>query len=91
MKTLTKNGIVFKGGKRYLSLVENNDLFQVYPMDEAVKLSKKMAVTKFDESIELSYHLNIKQKHTIRDVVVLPHSIGKVVRVGGSWTENRVG
>lgn len=81
MKNLTKNGIVFKGGKRYLSLVENNDLFQVYPMDEAVKLSKKMAVTKFDESIELSYHLNIKQKHTIRDVVVLPHSIGKEVRV----------
>jgi large subunit ribosomal protein L1 len=81
MKKLIKNGVEFKGGKRYLSLIEKNDLFKTYGFDEACKVVKVTANAKFDESIDLSYKLNIKQKHTIRDVVVLPHSIGKVVRV----------
>lgn len=81
MKRLVKNGVEFKGGKRYLSLIEKNDLFKMYGFDEACKIVKEIATAKFEESINLSYKLNIKQKHTIRDVVVLPHSIGKVVRV----------
>ncbi len=81
MKNLIKNGVAFKGGKRYLSLIENNDLFKSYPFEEACKVVKNIATAKFDESIDLSYKLNIKQKHTIRDVVVLPHSIGKTIRV----------
>jgi large subunit ribosomal protein L1 len=81
MKVLKKNNIVYKGGKRYLSAIEKNDLIQNYGMDDAVKLVKQVATAKFDETIELSYHLNIKQKHNIRDVVILPHSIGKEVRV----------
>jgi large subunit ribosomal protein L1 len=81
MKSLKKNGIVYKGGKRYLSLIEKNDLAQLHSLEEGTKLAKEIAVAKFDESVDLSYKLNIKQKHTIRDVVVLPHSIGKKVRV----------
>lgn len=81
MKTLTKGGITYKGGKRYLSLIEKNDLSKAYSLDDGCKLIQQMAVAKFDESIDMSYKLNIKQKHTIRDVVVLPHSIGKNVRV----------
>lgn len=81
MKKLVKNGVEFKGGKRYLSLIETNDLFKSYAFDEACKVVKDIANAKFNESIDLSYKLNIKQKHTIRDVVVLPHSIGKTVRV----------
>jgi large subunit ribosomal protein L1 len=81
MKTLVKNGIEHKGSKRYISAVEKVDTQQLYPFEEACKVVKQTAIAKFDESIDLSYKLNIKQKHTIRDVVVLPHSIGKVVRV----------
>jgi large subunit ribosomal protein L1 len=81
MKNLVKNGVSFKGGKRYLSLIEKNDLFKLYPFEEACRVAKSVANAKFDESIDLSYKLNIKQKHTIRDVVVLPHSIGKNIRV----------
>jgi len=81
MKTLVKDGVVYKGGKRYLSLIEKNDLSRLYGFEEACKLVKEMATAKFDESIELSYKLNIKQKHTIRDVVVLPHSTGKQIKV----------
>jgi large subunit ribosomal protein L1 len=81
MKTLTKNGILYKGGKRYLSAIEKNDLTRAYTIEEACKVIKDIATAKFDESIDMSYKLNIKQKHNIRDVVVLPHSIGKAVKV----------
>ncbi len=81
MKTLSKNGVVYKGGKRFLTLIEKNDLTPLYGLEDASKVVKNIATAKFDESIDMSYKLNIKQKHTIRDVVVLPHSIGKVVRV----------
>jgi len=81
MKVLKKGGIVYKGFKRYLSLVEKYDLAKVYPVEEACALVKELATAKFDEPIRLSYHLNIKQKHTIRDMLVMPHSIGKQVRV----------
>lgn len=81
MKKLVKDGVEFKGGKRYLTTIETNDLFKSYSFDEACKMVKVTANAKFDESIDLSYKLNIKQKHTIRDVVILPHSTGKVVRV----------
>ena len=81
MKSLLKNGITYKGGKRYLSLIEKFDLTQVYSAEEAVKTVKGLSTAKFDESIDLTYKLNIKQKHTIRDVLVMPNSVGKQVRV----------
>ncbi|MGC8764609.1 MAG: 50S ribosomal protein L1 [Brevinematia bacterium] len=81
MKVLVKNNVVYKGGKRILSLIEKFDLEKFYPLDEACKLVKETATAKFDETIELSYKLNIKQKHNIRDVVLLPHSTGKQCRV----------
>ena len=81
MKTLVKNKVAYKGGKRYLGLIEKNDLVKAYPLEDACKVVKSLATAKFDESIDMSYHLNIKQKHNIRDVVVLPHSTGKNVRV----------
>ena len=81
MKTIAKNGIEYKGGKRYLSMIEKMDLQKDYAFEEACKVVKDTATAKFDESIDMSYKLNIKQKHTIRDVVILPHSTGKNVRV----------
>ncbi len=81
MKVLVKNKIVYKGGKRLLSLMEKFDLEKLYSLEEACKLVKETATAKFDETIELSYKLNIKQKHNIRDVVLLPHSTGKQCRV----------
>lgn len=81
MKTLVKNGITFKGGKKYLLAIEKNDLEKAYSIEEACKVVKNIATANFDESIDMSYKLNIKQKHTIRDVVILPHSLGKEVRV----------
>lgn len=33
-----------------------------------------MAFAKFDETVEIAIHLNLKGKHTVRDTLVLPHS-----------------
>ena len=81
MKSIVKNGIVYKGTKRYLELLQKYDRNRLYPADEAAAKVLDLATAKFDESIELSYKLNIKQKHNIRDVLVLPHTVGKEKRV----------
>ncbi len=81
MKTIVKNGVKYKGPRRRLALIEKFDINAVVPLEDAVKTVGEMATAKFDETIELCYKLNIKQKHTIRDVLVMPHSVGKEKRV----------
>lgn len=39
-----------------------------------MELVKAMAFAKFDETVEIAIHLNLKGKHTVRDTLVLPHS-----------------
>lgn len=51
---------------------------------EAVKLVKKNAVAKFDETIEISMNLNIdttQSDQQVRGMIALPHGTGKAVRV----------
>ncbi|MGL4676189.1 MAG: 50S ribosomal protein L1 [Brevinema sp.] len=81
MGTLIHDGIRYKGSKRKLENIKKFDLTQAYSLDEAVKVTKELANAKFDETIELHYNLNIKQKHSIRDTLVMPHNIGKDVKV----------
>jgi large subunit ribosomal protein L1 len=50
---------------------------ETYSLEKAVELVKEMAYAKFDETVEVSMKLNIKSKHTIRDVMALPHLFGK--------------
>ena len=64
-------------GKKYRASVEKVDHLQTYPLEKAVDLVKEMAYAKFDETVEVSMKLNIKSKHTIRDVLALPHLFGK--------------
>ena len=42
-----------------------------------MELVKELAYAKFDETVEVSMKLNIKSKHTIRDVMAFPHLFGK--------------
>ena len=49
-----------------------------------VKLVKQTARAKFDETIVISSHLGVDPRHSdqlVRGTVVLPHGIGKTVRV----------
>src|SRR5712691_813759 len=55
-----------------------------YSLDEAIGLIKDMPAAKFDESVDLSFRLGVDPKHAdqmVRGAVVLPHGIGKTVRV----------
>lgn len=71
-------------GKRYLEAIKQLDRDKNYSLAEAVSLAKKMANTKFDETIEMHVRLGIDPRHSeqqIRSTVLLPHGLGKTVRV----------
>lgn len=73
-----------KRGKKYLEAVAKIDNDQLYEPDEAVKLIKETVTTKFDPTVEVHLRLGVdprKADQMIRDVVVLPHGLGKTVRV----------
>jgi large subunit ribosomal protein L1 len=55
-----------------------------YSVEEAVEILKKLPGAKFDETVNLSLRLGVDPKHAdqmVRGAVVLPHGIGKTVRV----------
>ncbi len=68
-------------GKKYRAAAEKIDHEEQYPIEKAVELVKSLAYAKFDETVEVSMKLNIKSKHTIRDVMALPHRFGKEKKI----------
>lgn len=72
-----------KHGKKYRAAVEKiGD--NLYSPEEAIKLAKETAPAKFDETVELHMRLGIDPRHSdqqIRTTVILPHGLGKTVRV----------
>jgi len=55
-----------------------------YKLAEAAELIKKTHHTKFNETVELAINLGVDPKHSdqvVRGTVVLPHGLGKTVRV----------
>src|SRR3989440_8266745 len=55
-----------------------------YKLGEAAELLKKTHHTKFNETVELAINLGVDPKHSdqvVRGTVVLPHGLGKSVRV----------
>jgi large subunit ribosomal protein L1 len=55
-----------------------------YKLAEATELVKKTHHTKFNETVELAINLGVDPKHSdqvVRGTVVLPHGLGKAVRV----------
>jgi large subunit ribosomal protein L1 len=55
-----------------------------YKLAEAAELIKKAHHTKFNETVELAINLGVDPKHSdqvVRGTVVLPHGLGKTVRV----------
>lgn len=60
------------------------DRTKLYTVDEAVKLVKTNATTKFDESVDLAVNLGVDPKHAdqqVRGMTELPHGTGKTLRV----------
>ncbi len=60
------------------------DRAKSYTVAEAMEIVKKAPAAKFDESVDLSLRLGVDPKHAdqmVRGAIVLPHGIGKAVRV----------
>ena len=73
-----------KRGKKYVEAAKAVDRSTLYDTDEAISLVKKLAVAKFDETIEAHIRTGCDGRHAdqqIRGAVVLPHGTGKQVRV----------
>ena len=51
-----------KVSKRYKSIVKSSKEEKIVDLEEAIKKVKKNCTTKFDESIDVSFSLNLKQK-----------------------------
>lgn len=71
-------------GKKYAQATAKVDRNKRYTLEEALALVKETAVRKFDESVDLSVKLGVDPRHAdqmVRGAVVLPHGIGKKVRV----------
>jgi len=73
-----------KTAKRLQKIREGIDRSRLYSLDEAVVLVKERAVTRFDETIEVSMNLGVDARHAdqmVRGVVNLPNGTGRTVRV----------
>ena len=70
--------------KKHISAKEKVDRAKQYDIQEAVDLIKKLTHVKFDETVEMAINLGVdprKSEQMVRGSVVLPHGLGKTVRV----------
>ena len=73
-----------KHGKKYQESIKSLEQNKTYTPLEAIELTKKTSYTKFDESLELHLHMGLDPRHAdqqIRGVVLLPHGLGKKIRI----------
>jgi large subunit ribosomal protein L1 len=73
-----------KQGKKYLNALEKVTVGKNYLVTEAFTLLPEISYAKFDETVEAVFNLGVDPKHAdqmVRGAVVLPHGIGKAVRV----------
>jgi len=73
-----------KHGKNYREAFDKVDRSKKYTPLEAVTLAKELAYAKFDETLEIHVRLGVDPRHAdqiVRDLVNLPHGLGKTVRV----------
>ena len=73
-----------KRGKKYTEAAKSVDRATLYEPADAIATVKKLAVAKFDESVELHIRTGCDGRHAdqqVRGAVVLPHGTGKTVRV----------
>ena len=73
-----------KHGKKYKAALAKVDLEKEYSVRDAIELAKDTSITKFDSTVEVHMRTALDPRQSdqqVRDVVVLPHGLGKTVRV----------
>ncbi len=71
-------------GKKMKAVKEKIEKIKEYSLEEAIRIVKESSYTKFDESVDLAFNLGIDPKKSdqmVKGSVVLPHGIGKKVKV----------
>jgi len=79
--------------KRYKKLPEKTKELKGETIDKLLSLVKKNCTTKFDESIDLNFQINNKQKKSeinLRTVVNLPGGSGKTLKVAAICEESKI-
>ena len=70
--------------KRLEKIYKEVDIEKYYDISDAIKLVKTNANTKFNESIDIAFNLNVDPKYQdqfIREVVQMPEGLGKKIKV----------
>jgi large subunit ribosomal protein L1 len=73
-----------KHGKKYLAAAAKVNIDQLYEPRAAMALVRETSATKFDSTVEVHIRTGLDPRQAdqqVRDVVVLPHGLGKTVRV----------
>ena len=73
-----------KHGKKYNEAVSKGDADKLYDPKEALALVKETSYAKFDASVEVHMRMGLDPRQAdqqLRDVVILPHGLGKTIRV----------
>ncbi len=71
-------------GKSYRARLEKVDRDRRYTLEEGLRLVRETARVKFDETVELAVRLGVDPRQAdqnIRGTVILPHGMGKTVKV----------
>ena len=79
--------------KRYKKLPEKTSILDADVVEKLIPLVKENCTTKFDESIDISLRLNLKQKKeevSLRTNVNLPNGNGKKVKIAVMCEENKI-
>ena len=82
-----------KSSKRFKNLLEISKGKKIEEVEEAIKKVKNNCTTKFNESIDVSFNLNIKQKKdevTLRTSVNLPNGNGKKIKVAVLCEDSKI-
>ena len=82
-----------KSSKRYKKLLEVSKDKKSESIDEAIVKVKKNCTSKFDESIDVSFSLNLKSKKeemNLRTVVNLPNGNGKKIKIAVLCEESKI-
>ena len=70
--------------KNYREAVKLLDKTKTYLPQEAIELARKVAHVRFDETVELHLRMGLDPRNAsqqVRGVALLPHGLGKEVRV----------
>lgn len=73
-----------KHSKRYRKALELVNKTKSYPLSEAMEVVNKFPKAKFNETVEIAFHLGVDPKQSdqmVRGTVPLPHGSGKTVKV----------